>query len=452
MGIVATFAACSCDLIFDGDGEREAYWALVESYRTERGPRQRTVAYLGLMDEAGRLGVEQAAEPQPASPQQRIVPGGQHRAAVRRDRPHAGAGRKLPRVRRALAGLELVEQLGLKEFLDRTIPPGQESPWSLMALMLVLAVSASRRANCTSPNIFTAKARWPICWAFRRTRSTTTSVSRAGRDAAAQRGLGNFLKNRLGELFGIEYDLLAVRRDQHVFRGPGQRQSAGPTRLLARSSARLQAGLHRVGRDPVRHAAGLRSFRGKRHESRRCRRSSRRWRPLRPGRSHLGARSRHGVGREHRLFEAKRTALHRGHAEEHAQAVRAEVLRKTGVRSATAWRSSCVLSPTMAMKPMFFAGAATAARKKRRCTAVSSGESRRGCKDRGRLPKRRHAAGPIEPAWDACWDRTRGPSACSTCGFALRKTVPAQNRMGKNDSANRIPRQGGLSVHYTDRT
>ena len=33
------------------------------------GPRQRTVAYLGLMDEAGRLGVEQAAEPQLASPQ-----------------------------------------------------------------------------------------------------------------------------------------------------------------------------------------------------------------------------------------------------------------------------------------------------------------------------------------------------------------------------------------------
>src|SRR3990172_2933752 len=54
------------------NGKREAYWALVESYRTERGPRQRTVAYLGLMDEAGRLGVEQAAEPQPASPQREL--------------------------------------------------------------------------------------------------------------------------------------------------------------------------------------------------------------------------------------------------------------------------------------------------------------------------------------------------------------------------------------------
>ena len=51
-------------------GRREAFWALVESYRTERGPRQRTVAYLGRMDAAGRLGIEQAADPQPAARQQ----------------------------------------------------------------------------------------------------------------------------------------------------------------------------------------------------------------------------------------------------------------------------------------------------------------------------------------------------------------------------------------------
>jgi hypothetical protein len=43
------------------NGKRRAYWALVESYRTERGPRQRTVAYLGQLDEAGRLGVRRAA-------------------------------------------------------------------------------------------------------------------------------------------------------------------------------------------------------------------------------------------------------------------------------------------------------------------------------------------------------------------------------------------------------
>ena len=41
------------------DGKRHAYWALVESYRTARGPRQRVVAWLGEMDERGRLAVRQ---------------------------------------------------------------------------------------------------------------------------------------------------------------------------------------------------------------------------------------------------------------------------------------------------------------------------------------------------------------------------------------------------------
>ena len=44
------------------NGKRHAYWALVESVRTDRGPRQRTVAYLGQLDEVGRLGVKHAAE------------------------------------------------------------------------------------------------------------------------------------------------------------------------------------------------------------------------------------------------------------------------------------------------------------------------------------------------------------------------------------------------------
>src|SRR5450631_915582 len=45
------------------NGKRHAYWALVESYRTERGPRQRVVAYLGELDERGRLGVQRAVQP-----------------------------------------------------------------------------------------------------------------------------------------------------------------------------------------------------------------------------------------------------------------------------------------------------------------------------------------------------------------------------------------------------
>ena len=43
------------------NGKRHAYWALVESYRTARGPRHRVVAYLGQVNESKRLGMKQAA-------------------------------------------------------------------------------------------------------------------------------------------------------------------------------------------------------------------------------------------------------------------------------------------------------------------------------------------------------------------------------------------------------
>ena len=43
-------------------GARKDYWVLVESYRTESGPRKRIVSYLGEIDQKGRMGVKQLAE------------------------------------------------------------------------------------------------------------------------------------------------------------------------------------------------------------------------------------------------------------------------------------------------------------------------------------------------------------------------------------------------------
>jgi hypothetical protein len=43
------------------NGKIEQTWALVESVRTERGPRQRVVSYLGNLAEEVRQGVRHAA-------------------------------------------------------------------------------------------------------------------------------------------------------------------------------------------------------------------------------------------------------------------------------------------------------------------------------------------------------------------------------------------------------
>ena len=54
------------------NGKRHAYWALVESYRTERGPRQRVVAYLGQLKDSQRRGVKRAAESKRRTPYQQL--------------------------------------------------------------------------------------------------------------------------------------------------------------------------------------------------------------------------------------------------------------------------------------------------------------------------------------------------------------------------------------------
>ncbi len=48
------------------------YWELVESYRTERGSRQRVVAYLGEIAKSTVLGIKQAATGKVGSWQSRL--------------------------------------------------------------------------------------------------------------------------------------------------------------------------------------------------------------------------------------------------------------------------------------------------------------------------------------------------------------------------------------------
>ena len=117
------------------DGER---WALVESYRTQRGSRQRIVAWLGQLDEAGRLGVKQAALDQPPSAQKTLFPEPEpewievNARAVRVENCRQFGGPWL--------AFELIKVLGLDRFLCETMPQGQaDVPWSTMALVLVLA-------------------------------------------------------------------------------------------------------------------------------------------------------------------------------------------------------------------------------------------------------------------------------------------------------------------------
>jgi transposase len=205
------------------NGKRHAYWALMESYRTQRGPRQRVVAYLGQLDEARRLGVQEAAAGTAGTHQKRLFD----------DTRPAWVEVDVQRVRvenrRAFGGpwlgLELVDALGLKEFLARTLPRGDEDiPWSLMALVLIVCRLCNPSSELhISEHVFIHSALADLL-GLPAEKINEQRLYRA-LDALLpyKEALEVFLKNRLGELFGLEYDLLLYDVTSTYFEG----QAAG---------------------------------------------------------------------------------------------------------------------------------------------------------------------------------------------------------------------------------
>jgi transposase len=205
------------------NGKRHAYWALMESYRTQRGPRQRVVAYLGQLDEAHRLGVQEAASGTAGTHQKRLFD----------DTRPAWVEVDVQRVRvenrRAFGGpwlgLELVDALGLKEFLARTIPRGDEDiPWSLMALVLIVCRLCKPSSELhISEHIFIHSALADLL-GIPAEKINEQRLYRA-LDALLpyKEALEVFLKNRLGELFGLEYDLLLYDVTSTYFEGQAPR-------------------------------------------------------------------------------------------------------------------------------------------------------------------------------------------------------------------------------------
>jgi len=201
------------------NGKRHAYWALVESYRTDRGPRQRVVAYLGQLDEKGRLGVKEAAQGRPAHRQKKLF------EEVEPQWVEVDAARVRVENRRDFGGpwlaLEIVRRLGLKDFLDATIPKGQEEiPWSAMALVLVVSRLCNPSSELHIAEHFygqTAMAELlgvPACKVNEQRLYRALDVVLPHKEA-----LEIFLKNGLGEMFQLEYDLLLYDVTSTYFEG-----------------------------------------------------------------------------------------------------------------------------------------------------------------------------------------------------------------------------------------
>jgi len=202
------------------NGQDYAYWQLVESYRSERGPRQRVVAHLGDLDECGRIGVKEAASGNEDHVHQtnlfedskpRWVEVDPSRVKVERTLFFGGPW----------LGLEILGKLGLVEFLDSVMPCGREEiAWSMMSLVLVLS-----RLCGPSSELYIAEH------LYERTALGDllgVPVEKVNDDRLYRaldallphkRALEKHLKERLGDLFEIEYDLLLYDVTSTYFEG-----------------------------------------------------------------------------------------------------------------------------------------------------------------------------------------------------------------------------------------
>ena len=196
------------------------YWELVESCRTERGPRQRVVAYLGDIEESPRIGVKQVAEEQIGSWQSRLFDEGPEPEWVEVDTRRL----RVERVRDfggCWLGLHISGQLGLIPLLERLMPQGREDiPWSMMAMTLVLMRLCEPSSELRIAEHLYERSSLGDLLGIPRDKVNDDRLYRALDSLLPCKvALEKHLKGRLGELFGLEYDLLLYDVTSTYFEG-----------------------------------------------------------------------------------------------------------------------------------------------------------------------------------------------------------------------------------------
>ena len=205
-------------------GRTHTYWRLVRSVRVGRKVRQETVAQLGELDEQGRLAARALAE--------RVV-GVERRPGLFDDNVPAEPialdlrGLRLERGRRfgdIWLAWRLWQAVGLDELLERLMPRGRaDVPWSTMAAVLVIA------RLCEPSSELHIAEDW-----FRRTAlddlldvpESKVNDDRCYRalDRLLQHkeAFETHLKEKLGTLFALDYDLLLYDVTSTYFEGQAE--------------------------------------------------------------------------------------------------------------------------------------------------------------------------------------------------------------------------------------
>ena len=199
------------------DGKDHTYWSLVETVRTVDGPRQRTLCYLGELNgsaQARWLKSVEVFNEQGEAEQLKLFPS------------HIEVGDEDPQVARVLVnqvrlertrqfggcflGWELWKQLGLDNFFEPAMDDeAAEVPWSRVAALLAI------NRLCAPGSELAVEQRWYPSTALddlleiEEGKINDTRLYRClDRMLPHKTKLEQHLKQRYGELFGAEFDVL----------------------------------------------------------------------------------------------------------------------------------------------------------------------------------------------------------------------------------------------------
>ncbi len=201
------------------DGKEHTYWSLVETVRTADGPRQRRLCYLGELNDSAQarwLKTIEVFNEQGESRQLKLFP-----SDVEPPVEEAGVARvvlnrvRLERARRfgdCFLGVELWKRLGLDRFFEAVLDGDEdpaEVPWSRVAAVLVI------NRLCEPGSELAIEERWyPVTalddlLAIESGKINDTRLYRClDRILPHKTKLEQYLKERYGELFAADFDVL----------------------------------------------------------------------------------------------------------------------------------------------------------------------------------------------------------------------------------------------------
>ena len=205
--------------------ETYEYWTLVESVRTQEGPRQRIVATLGKLpglDEEVRIGWEHIGE---------VLDGRLHQSDLLRADPEPPAWAtvdtsraRVERLRRfgeVYLGLALWRRLKLDGFFNEAMEEGREEvPWGTMACILALARFCAPSSELQIADFWYGKTALDDLLGVAPDKVNDDRLYRA-LDALLPHkdGLFRHFRDVYGELFGTTFDLLLYDITSTYFEG-----------------------------------------------------------------------------------------------------------------------------------------------------------------------------------------------------------------------------------------